>query len=508
MLFNSYVFIFIYFPVVFFVFFSISRKSKNLGAIWLVLASLFFYAWWNPKFILLLLLSIIFNYISGSLIAKNILNISLARLILYISVAANLFLLVIFKYLNFFIETTNSIGANWAIFNIILPLGISFFTFTQIAYLVDVYRGISRESNFIHYLLFVTWFPHLIAGPVLHHKEMMPQFAEHDNYRPNSDSIAVGITFFTIGLFKKVVFADQFAVYANPVFDSAALGGQPMFFESWIGALAYTLQLYFDFSGYSDMAIGLSLMFNIKLPLNFDSPYKSASIIDFWRRWHITLSTFLRDYLYLPLGGNRRGKVRRYINLMLTMVLGGLWHGAGWCFIVWGGLHGIFLVINHAWQKLVSSRSNSVHLLTHLLSVLVTFVAVVIAWVPFRSADMLAAQNIWCGMVGLNGISLPPQFSGLMKSYLGNSVEFSGFVVSGFNLLHSLIWIPIGLFVVWFMPNIQQWIGSYYYSNKADKILHFYIWRPSRSYAIFFGFIFAISIMLFKVNSPFLYFQF
>ena len=336
MLFNSYEFIFLYLPVVFIGFFFIGRYNFRFAALWLAAVSLFFYGWWNPKFVVLLLGSILFNFGAGYLISHAKIA-EKSKSIFFISIIANLALLGVFKYANFFIATANTFGTQWDSLDIILPLGISFFTFTQIAYLVDVYRGIAREYDFIYYLLFVTWFPHLIAGPVLHHKQMMPQFASPSIYKPNPESIAVGLTLFSFGLFKKVMLADQFALYANPVFADAAKGAQPMFNEAWIGVLAYTLQLYFDFSGYSDMAIGLSRIFNVKLPLNFDSPYKAGNIIDFWRRWHMTLSKFLRDYLYVPLGGNRKGPTRRHLNLLATMLLGGLWHGAGWNFVLWGG---------------------------------------------------------------------------------------------------------------------------------------------------------------------------
>ena len=248
MLFNSYEFIFLYLPLVLSGFFLIGRYSYRYAALWLALSSLFFYGWWNPRFVLLLVASICFNFFAGYLIghqklAKN------NKAVFILSITANLVLLGIFKYTNFFIDTLNTFGARWTTLDIILPLGISFFTFTQIAYLVDVYRGIAQEYNFVHYLLFVTWFPHLIAGPVLHHKQMMPQFSSPAIYKPNTESIAVGLTLFSLGLFKKVILADQFALYANPLFNKAELGVQPMLIDAWVGVLAYTLQLYFDFSG-------------------------------------------------------------------------------------------------------------------------------------------------------------------------------------------------------------------------------------------------------------------
>lgn len=345
MLFNSYAFIFAYIPLVFLGYFTLGRRSHRLAALWLASASIFFYGWWDARFIGLLLGSIAFNYSAGYALARR--SPTRPRALLGIAIGMNLGLLGYFKYFNFFLDNLNALtDAHFENPPILLPLGISFFTFTQIAFLVDAYQGKAKEFNFVHYTLFVTYFPHLIAGPILHHKEMMPQFAAAAGCRWNARNIAVGGSIFIIGLAKKILLADALAEFATPIFSAVHDGGQPMLIEAWIAALAYTLQLYFDFSAYSDMAIGLSLLFNVRLPANFESPYKSTSIIEFWRRWHISLSRFLRDYLYIPLGGNRKGPLRRYLNLLATMLLGGLWHGAGWPFIVWGGLHGCYLAIN------------------------------------------------------------------------------------------------------------------------------------------------------------------
>lgn len=322
MLFNSYEFIFLFLPLTLAGFFFIGRSSHHLAALWLGMASLAFYAWWNPIYVLLLLASIAANYGLGYAIGHGA-EASKGRL-LAIGMVTNLALLGYFKYADFFLSSVNAVaGTQWPLLNVVLPLGISFFTFTQIAFLVDVRRGVAHEYRFVHYLLFVTYFPHLIAGPVLHHKQMMPQFQHRAIYRPHGECIAAGLTFFVIGLAKKVLLADNLGDYATPFFDDARLGLDPGPIQAWTGAIAYTLQLYFDFSGYSDMAIGLSLLLGIRLPVNFDSPYRAANIIDFWRRWHMTLSAFLRDYLYIPLGGNRLGAGRRYVNLLATMVLGG-----------------------------------------------------------------------------------------------------------------------------------------------------------------------------------------
>jgi alginate O-acetyltransferase complex protein AlgI len=506
MLFNSYQFIFLYLPIVFFGFFWIARSSKRMAALWLAVASIFFYGYWNPKFVSLLLASIVFNYGAGFWIC-HVRQAQKSKPLLTLAIVANLLLLGFFKYANFFIATANVASAQLSLLDIVLPLGISFFTFTQIAFLVDSHRGIARESNFIHYLLFVTWFPHLIAGPVLHHKQMMPQFASPETYRPNVESISVGLTLFALGLFKKVVLADQFALYANPVFSAVADGGQPMLLEAWIGALAYTLQLYFDFSGYSDMAIGLSRLFNIKLPLNFNSPYKAASIIDFWRRWHMTLSAFLRDYLYFSLGGNRKGPIRRYINLMLTMLLGGLWHGAGWNFVIWGGLHGIYLVVNNGWQKLTGDVRFTNGRLFRVFSVLLTFTCVVIAWVPFRSTNFDVTQTMLYGMAGLNGVSIPQ-----ILAFLGR--VNSSFVLEGITPLTAMpvkeivLWLPAGLLIVWLLPNTQQWLANFSPAWDSVTARSRLMWKPNRAMAVMIGTLFGFSLLFLNRVSEFLYFQF
>ena len=347
MLFNSYEFIFLFLPVTFLVFMRLGARHRRWAAGWLAVASLGFYAWWNPAFLPLLLASIACNYLVGLRLARPVIAAWSRKTVLALSITANLGLLAYFKYANFLLDNLNLvIGTDYRL-DLVLPLGISFFTFTQIAFLVDAYQGKAKEYHPVDYCLFVTFFPHLIAGPVLHHQEMMPQFARAETYRPNPENIAVGIAIFSIGLVKKVLIADAMAAHATPVFEAAEQGATLSFFTAWEGALAYTFQLYFDFSGYSDMAIGLARLFGITLPANFDSPYRAVNIIDFWRRWHMTLSRFLRDYLYIRLGGNRKGPVRRYMNLFVTMLLGGLWHGAGWTYVVWGGLHGCYLIANH-----------------------------------------------------------------------------------------------------------------------------------------------------------------
>lgn len=362
---------------------------------WLAVASLFFYGFWDYHALPILLVSIIGNYCFGLTIGSLSVNSAARSWTLATAVILNLVALGFYKYANFAVDVVNQIQpGTFNTLAIVLPIGISFFTFTQIAYLVDIYKSTKPEFNLIRYGLFVTYFPHLIAGPILHHAEMIPQFYSNILGRQFPLKLSMGLTIFAIGLFKKVIIADGFASIANPVF-SAASAGPVSTFDAWTGGLAYALQLYFDFSGYSDMAIGISLMFGITLPFNFDAPYKSRSIIEFWRRWHITLSRFLRDYLYIALGGNRRGALIRNVNLFATMLIGGLWHGAGWTFIVWGALHGLFLLINHGWVG-VRRRIGFDSVLSNSLpyavfALLLTQACVVIAWVFFRSPTLEGA---------------------------------------------------------------------------------------------------------------------
>jgi alginate O-acetyltransferase complex protein AlgI len=411
MLFTTTTFALIYLPLVLAGYFVLGRASATAAAAWLLLASLFFYGWWMPEFTALLVLSIAVNFCIGLRILQaraDDPSERRARRWLAAGVVFNLGLLGYFKYANFFVANFNAaLGGHWDIVQVVLPIGISFYTFTQIAYLVDTRQGKVGETRWLHYGLFVTYFPHLVAGPVLHHAQMMPQFADPKVYRLRAAHLAAGLMIFAIGLTKKIVFADGIAPYADAVFGPADRGLLPDTEEAWLAALAYTLQLYFDFSGYSDMAIGLSWMFNIRLPFNFDSPYRAANISEFWRRWHISLSTFLRDYLYVPLGGNRRGPLRRYGNLAATMLLGGLWHGAGWTFVFWGGLHGMYLMLHHGLRALIDggripalARLRGAAFVT-VLSWALTMLAVVVAWVFFRAETFAGASRIVAAMAAL-----------------------------------------------------------------------------------------------------------
>ena len=356
MLFNSYIFIFLFLPIVLFLYYYTSKYSKKFSITILVASSLFYYSWWDLNFIYLILFSILFNFYVARFLENDCRAHRFRKLILVLGISANLLLLGVFKYLGFFGSLLNDLGAEVFVPQLLLPIGISFFTFQQIALLVDTHQGLTRERDFTSYALFVTFFPQLIAGPIVHHAEMLPQFKRRLGRVLDWRLLNVGLFVFVVGLAKKVWVADTLAIYANAAYGAAAAKITLTLAEAWAGTLAYTFQLYFDFSGYSDMATGLALMFGIRLPINFFSPYKARSVIDFWRRWHITLSRFLRDYLYIPLGGNRKGPARRWVNLGLTMVLGGLWHGAALNFVVWGALHGVYLAVNHAWRRAVPGR--------------------------------------------------------------------------------------------------------------------------------------------------------
>ena len=422
MLFNSYEFIFAFLPITFFIYFYLNGKRLTVASKgFLVFASLFFYSWWNIAYLPLILISMLFNYVIGNTLSKSSeenkkgLNKSFSKKsILIFGIIANLSLLGYFKYADFFIENFNLVTtSNVNLLHLVLPLAISFFTFQQIAYLVDSYRGETKEYDFLNYALFVTFFPQLIAGPIVHHKEMMPQFASTWNMVKNYKNIALGLFIFSIGLFKKVVIADTFAVWATAGFDNAQTLN---LIEAWATSLSYTFQLYFDFSGYTDMAIGIALLFNIKLPINFNSPYKATNIQDFWRRWHITLSRFLRDYVYIPLGGNKISSFRTYSNLLATFVIGGLWHGAGWTFVFWGFLHGMALVIHRVWSNLGFKMWTW-------LAWLITFNFVNIAWVFFRAKEWEDAIKVLSSMFSLDNVVLPQKYFKFLAEY--NEVYFS-----------------------------------------------------------------------------------
>jgi alginate O-acetyltransferase complex protein AlgI len=515
MLFNSLPFILAFLPITFVIFFAVGSKSHIFACVWLCAASLFFYGWWNPNFLGLLLGSAVFNYVSAYVIGYEVRDQkrSNARLLLIFALATNLLLLGYFKYAGFFAETANALfGSQIEFGRIILPLGISFFTFTQIAFLVDVYQKKTKELNFVHWLLFVTYFPHLIAGPIIHHARVMPQFDRQDTYRINWWNVSAGLTVFVIGLGKKLFMADNFGAIATPIFSAARDGAGPPLVEAWAGALAYTLQLYFDFSGYSDMAIGLSLLFNIKLPFNFNSPYKASNIIDFWRRWHMTLSAFLREYLYIPLGGNRKGTARRYVNLLATMLLGGLWHGASWTFVAWGALHGGYLMINHGFRALfyrVESKGRRFGRLGSLTGAVTTFFFVVVAWVFFRADSFFAAGRMLEGMAGGFGLRSGPWIPD------GGQSTLRFFAASGLNARWVGGLVLLGLAAVWLLPNTQEFMLPFNgFDEKVAEpkgLAARLVWQP-RSWwsSVLLGIVFALLILKMSPMhvSEFLYYQF
>lgn len=506
MLFNTFGFIFAFLPIVGIGFFAIARRSQRAAALWLAFASLAFYSIWDYHYLPLLLGSIIANfYAAGRILGAGP---AMRKPMLGAAVGANLALLAYFKYANFFIASVNQAAGTqyFAPINVILPIGISFFTFTQIAFLVDTYHGKVAEYRFSHYLLFVTYFPHLVAGPVLHHKEMMPQFEDDATYRLSWDNLAVGLSMFVIGLAKKVLLADNLAPIANPVFGA---GAHPGLVEAWIGVTAYSLQLYFDFSGYSDMAIGLSRLFGVRLPLNFDSPYKSRNIVEFWRRWHMTLSRFLRDYLYIPMGGSRHGTLARYRNLVVTMLLGGLWHGAGWTFVIWGGLHGMYIVANHGWHFLrehlgwTAGAGRSGRFGGRAL----TLLAVMIAWAFFRAADLGTALDVLSGMFGMNGIDLPAWSKARLQWLAagGAQLRFEGIRWIDFGSA-QLPLLLLAVVLALFSPNSQEIMGGL--GGAHDRLRRLAAWRPGWTWVSIVSVLFLACVFSLNRATEFLYFQF
>lgn len=527
MLFNSYVYLFAFLPLTYIAYrLLLARNLGTRAASLLVIASLIYYAWWNPAYLVLILGSMLANFEIGRWIQHyHQPSFALRRKRLLIAgIAANLIALGYYKYAGFLGDSLNFvINTRLSIPDVVLPLAISFFTFQQIAYLVDVYRGEAREYRAIHYALFVTFFPQLIAGPIVHHREMLPQFSDLSK-QDHLANFVVGSTIFFIGLFKKAVLADGVAKYANPAFDAALNGGDLSLLTAWGGVLSYTLQLYFDFSGYSDMAIGSARLFGIKLPLNFHSPYKALSISEFWRRWHMTLSRFLRDYLYITLGGNRRGPIRRYANLFITMLLGGLWHGAGWNFVIWGGLHGTYLMVNHAWagfafeERLRHALARSIY---RAIAWGLTFGAVVLGWVFFRAQDFHSAMVLLEAMIGMNGVALP---NGIMVRLgpLAELLQAAGvgtFIGGGTNFVGMTIWVGVLLVIAIFCPNTQEIMARFEPALVVHRPSDSHALRPVRligrfrfqlngGWAVFMAGATVIAILALNRVSEFLYYQF
>jgi alginate O-acetyltransferase complex protein AlgI len=442
----------------------------------------------------LLLGSTAVNFVLGSAIVRRVQAGKMAGALLPLGLVFNLGLIAFFKYAGLFVGTADDLfGLTLPIPNLFLPLAISFFTFEQISYLVDAGRGKAPAYGFLDYALFVGYFPHLIAGPIIRHNDLIPQFRKGREPGERSEDLSLGITLFGIGLAKKALIADNLAPYADRIFTAAQQGTHLGFSDAWLGTLFFGFQIYFDFSAYTDMALGSSLLFGIRLPFNFNSPYKAASAIEFWRRWHISLSTFLRDYLYIALGGNRLGKARRYLNLMATMLLGGLWHGANWTFMIWGGLHGLYLAINHGFRDLAArygwQAPPGTQRALHAGGVLLTFLAVTMAWVVFRARDLGAAASVYAGLIGRGNSHL---------------VTFSPLAAAALLALFA---------IVWFAPNSMEMTWKFRPALPPGKDTALgdpgrFAWRPTPAQAIAYGLLSIVAVLALSNLSPFIYFQF
>ena len=542
MLFNSPEFLLGLLPISLLVFFWFGVMGFHRAAIlWLTSASLFFYGWWNISYVPLLLCSVSFNFLIGEKLRGGG-----SRGWLITGVAGNVILLGYYKYTGFLAEViSDAAGLSWTVPNVMLPLAISFFTFQQIAYLVDCRAGLVKESSFLNYAAFVTFFPHLIAGPITHHKEIIPQFQSMRIFRPQALSLALGATIFLVGLFKKVAIADFLASFANPVFDAAA-NNQPLTaIDSWIGAFAYTLQLYFDFSGYSDMAIGTGLLFGIRLPQNFSSPLKAANIVEFWQRWHMTLTRFITSYIYNPIVLTwSRSRARRKLPLvqpgrttpaafvslllipvMLSMSISGIWHGAGYQFLLWGVLHGIYIVSYHFWRELkmrIWPDGTGKFRFGRPLGVAITLTCVVLSMVLFRSVSTTAAMHMFSCMFGANGVVIPQGIANL--PVVGALVHALDLKIGKQMFIYSDPLMLIGplLVLVLTAPNIYEMMNGYDTAlmakpakapvdgNRWRLSLLDIRWRPSVAYSVFAGMLAFVTLTKMVSNAPseFIYFRF
>jgi D-alanyl-lipoteichoic acid acyltransferase DltB (MBOAT superfamily) len=546
MLFNSSVFLFWFLPIALVGYYLLAHKAGAFYAkVWLCVGSFVFYGWWNPAFLLLLTGSIAFNYWLSRYLTADESEGSRQGWILGFGVAANLLLLFYYKYLFPLLGFLHQLGFTHVDYgSVILPIGISFFTFTQIGYLVDCRQGLVEERGLLNYVLFVTFFPHLIAGPILHHREIMPQFSDDQTYRFRSDYFASGLTLFCFGLIKKVLLADSIAPWAEQGF--AHVAGMPML-QAWSVALAYSMQLYFDFSGYSDMAVGLGSLFGVKLPLNFNSPYKSASIVEFWQRWHMTLTRYLTLLLYnpislaivryrkqkgLPTGRQAAETVTGFSSMVVfptlcTMFLAGLWHGAGFQYIVYGVLHGAYLSINHLWRlfypaNTLAKLKGLAHAWGTFWRVAVTYVAVLVAQIFFRADSAHDALQLLAGTIGLHGSGLPliiplgnVHYLGVFKDLLlDNHIVAVGlraaYNESTLNLIHNL-GLALGLAVIAFgAPNVYQLLDKWSPALAKVQPLRWplLMWRPSLGWALLTGVLLFFAAQHFDHTARFLYFQF
>lgn len=470
MLFNSIEFLFIFLPIVFTVYFLLNRyKLITLASSWLVMSSLYFYSYWKIEYLPIILTSMLFNYAVGkTLSCENNLKIN-RRLLFIFGICMNVAMLSYYKYTDFIISNINMVlKHNFNYMHIALPLAISFFTFQQIAFLADSYEKKTKEYDFLTYAMFVTFFPQLIAGPIVHHSETMPQFMNLRNRFINHKNIATGLFLLGIGLFKKIMIADFLSPFVAQTFDTIPV---LTFFESWVASISYAFQLYFDFSGYCDMALGIAYLFNIVLPQNFNSPYKANSIQDFWRRWHMTLSRFLRDYIYIPLGGNRKGELKTYRNLFLTFFIGGIWHGANWTFILWGAMHGAATCVHKMWMKLNIK-------LNEFVSVLITFLFVDVAFTVFRAPTIERGISIYKSMLGLNGFA-PIAVNKLRFAFENGSVKISillllsAFILVFFSKNSMELARKVKPNAIYFTATLIMLVVSILSINKVSAFLYF-----------------------------------
>ncbi len=486
------------------VYWALSKRYQQAGKAWIIAASLFFYGYWAPVYVLLLAMSMVVNFaLVRAILATT--DDGRRSLLLTTGVVLNIGLIAYFKYFAFLVESLNLVAAlDVRVPEIILPIGISFLTFQQIGLLVDARQGRVPGLRFWDHLFLISFFPHLIAGPILSQHELLPQLAAIRRWILEPGKLAVGAALFAVGLFKKTVLIDPFARHVDAIYNVAARGDPLGFLDGWAAGVGYGFQIYFDFSGYSDMAIGLAFMFGITLPLNFFSPYKAASIRVFWRRWHVTLSRFLQKLLYIPMGGNRHGMARTIAALIGTMAIGGLWHGAGWNFVIWGLLHGAFLSVNHVWIHLVLRRaawfvdrvraSPAMSLLAHAAGVLLTFAAVSFAWVYFRAPDVHTASRLALAMLGLSGESGVHWVTASMGPKL----------------------LPYFL-IVWLLPNSMQLfrrtgailhVEDYVVAGDESPLERRFSFRLSRAWAVGSALIFLSGWFMMSNLSPFIYFQF
>lgn len=530
MLFSSDVFMFAFLPVAVLGYYLLGLTGRRPAALWLVVASFFFYGWWNPAYIALLLASITFNYLCGLAIVTGAASPRRQTAVLVFAIVADLAALCYYKYLFPFLDFLHGLGVAGPVSQVVLPLGISFFTFTQIGYLIDCRQGMAKERGVIEYFLFATFFPHLIAGPILHHSEIMPQFARRETYRLKMENISVGTTIFVLGLAKKVLLADSLATTADTGF---AHPETLRFLGAWSAVLSYSLQLYFDFSGYSDMAIGLARIFGVGFPLNFDSPYKARCIIDFWQRWHMTLTRYITLYLYNPVSlWVTRARVARGLGVsrkatatlggfaslvalptLFTMAIAGIWHGAGLQFLVFGLLHGCYLCVNHAWRIWGPRGPQTQRPAMQAAAVacgqwFITYLAVLVGQIYFRSTSTSAATTMMAGIVGLHGID----FHGVdLPSPGGETLPISAAFAGGHGqLLHALELAAL-LGIACVLPNTQQIMARFAptISKFHATVRSAWQWQPSVSWGFVIAMLFLLAVTG-KLGNParFLYFQF